>query len=72
MNLPAVPESIDPNAMIVTFGYFECRTCGQRSEVAPANERGTVVTAWDADHKVATGHRRFYLFTVTRQTSQVW
>lgn len=65
-------EDISPNAHEVVAGYFECRTCGDKSETVLGNEKGSLPTVWDADHKSATGHKKFYMWTLRRNTSQVF
>ncbi len=68
---PAPAAGIDPNAVHVEFARHECRTCGEVSDTFDTRGPEVPAASWDAQHATVTGHRRFYLWTITRQTSQV-
>lgn len=65
-------DSIDPNDGHVVLGHFECWDCGERSPWVGSNERGTLVTEWDANRNKQTGHKKFYMWSVTRNTSRLF
>lgn len=71
LNLPVLPEGIDPNQTVVSVVSFECRTCGDRSPWVDGQSDDAVGHAWDGDHADETGHRRFYMWTFQRSTAQV-
>lgn len=71
-NLPALPEDIDPDQPVVSIVSFECRTCGDRSPWVDGESDDAVGHAWDGDHADEKGHRRFYMWTVQRNTAQVF
>ncbi|KUJ70818.1 hypothetical protein ACZ90_00420 [Streptomyces albus subsp. albus] len=69
-NVPALPDDIDPNERIVTFYKAECRTCGHTGPAVRDDDR-KVTASWDSEHFDATGHNKFYLWSVTRQTAEI-
>jgi hypothetical protein len=73
MNQPQyipLPSEIDPDEPVVSMILMECRSCGERSPLL-RNDTGVYAGKWDADHAGKTGHRRFYVWSVRRQASQV-
>jgi len=68
---PAPAAGIDPSAPYVEFARHECRARGEVSGMFDARGPEVPAACWDAQHATATGHRRYYLWTITRQTSQV-
>lgn len=73
-NLPVVafPEGVDPNAPYVSFVKFECRTCSDQSDWMSGDSRDVEEHAWDGEHEAITGHAKFYVWTISRNTAQVW
>lgn len=65
-------DQVSPDAPEVAYGYFECRSCGAVSDWVKANDRGNLPTSWDADHKRIWRHKKFYMWTIQRNTSQVF
>ncbi|WP_172384886.1 hypothetical protein [Streptomyces sp. MNP-20] len=63
---------MDPEEPEVAFVGLECRECGQRSDWERADGRGLFTGPWDGNHKDATGHNRFYLWTIKRNTARVF
>jgi hypothetical protein len=70
--LPAA-INVNPNERIVTFAMFECRVCGERSTWERTDTDGSH-HMWDTEHCDATErkHGKFYMFTLTRNTAQVF
>jgi hypothetical protein len=66
----ALPSEIDPDEPVVSMVSMECRSCGERSPWL-RNDTGVYAGKWDGDHADQTGHRKFYVWKVTRQASQV-
>lgn len=67
--LPALPD-ISPNTPHVAFVMLECRACGTQSPWT-RDDDGTSDHAWSDDHWRGTGHRRYHVFTLTRNTLRV-
>ncbi|WP_063044992.1 hypothetical protein [Nocardia pseudovaccinii] len=65
-------EEIGPDAYEVKFALLECRTCRERGPIARADNHTAEGGMFDVDHAKATGHRNYYLFTITRNTAQVY
>lgn len=63
---------IDPNERVVTFVYMQCRACEDRGPAVRSDDHATPDGSWDYEHRKATGHDRFYLFTLTRQTARLF
>lgn len=71
MNLPALPADIGPDEYEVRFVMHECRGCGERSEWYRA-DTDSAHSGWDGDHaREGKGHRKFYLYSFTRNTAQI-
>ncbi|UQA91657.1 DUF7848 domain-containing protein [Streptomyces halobius] len=66
---PANLPDIGSNEPVVTFVMLECRTCGEHSGWVRSDDQ--MAPAWDGGHFTSTGHTRFYLWSVTRNTAQV-
>ncbi|GAA1918916.1 hypothetical protein [Streptantibioticus ferralitis] len=62
---------IGPNEPVVAFGKLQCRSCLSQSDWFRTDDN-TPHSPWDAKHTEHTGHSRYYLWTVTRQTAQVF
>jgi hypothetical protein len=70
-SLPASLPTIGPNEPHATIAMLECRTCGQHSAWVRTDSDGADNT-WDAGHARATGHRGYYVWTLTRSTARVF
>lgn len=71
-NLPALPDGVDPNARHVEFYTVQCRECGVFGPVANKLDKNDPAHRWDGDHNAATGHRKIYMWTLTRNTGEVF
>lgn len=69
MLLPDMSE-LRANERSVSFVRFECLTCGQLSFWVRSDDDTT--PAWDGEHKIRTGHRKYYLWSINRQIAEVW
>jgi len=67
--VPALPD-IDANKPYVAFVMLQCRACGEHSDWTRADDHGAPPT-WDIDHEAATTHPGFYLWSITRNTSEL-
>lgn len=63
--LAALFADEDPGAFAQRY-QFECHTCDYASPIFDRQES----TAYDDEHRTETGHSTFYLYEVTRSTSQ--
>ena len=72
-NLPARPgEMISPNDPTVAFRMSSCQKCPEHSEWIRDDhqERGELYV-WNDDHRKATGHRDFFMWTLARNTARI-
>ena len=67
--VPALPD-VDASNPHVAFVMLQCRACDACSDWVRVDDHGAPHT-WDVDHEAATTHRAFYLWSITRNTSQV-
>ena len=68
----ALPEDLGPEEN-ATFVFLQCRTCGESGPTERAHrDRGLPEGPWDYNHGQATGHKSFYLFTLTRQNARLF
>lgn len=67
MRLPEIPES-DPH---VEFYAMQCRTCDVMGPWLSVTDGDSTAHLWDTDHAQGTGHKRFYRWSVTRNTASV-
>lgn len=70
-SLPALPEDIDPDAGHVERRAMQCRTCEAFGPVVDMDDKNDPRHLWDSQHYDATGHERFYAWTMTRNTSRI-
>ena len=61
---------VGPDEPVVTFARFSCRGCDAESDWFRSND--PAASPWDLAHKRATGHSKFYLWSITRQTSRIF
>lgn len=70
---PASLPDIDPNEREVAFVALECRTCGEHGPwVRHENRTEDPGAAWDVSHANEAGHTKFYMWTVKRNTAEMW
>lgn len=67
---PDLPAGVDPNAGHVVFVMTECRTCNDRGPLSGPQERAVDTSLWFEGHSAETGHDRFYLWSLTRNTGR--
>ncbi|GLZ81383.1 hypothetical protein Afil01_61900 [Actinorhabdospora filicis] len=70
MYLPEIP-SIAPDLPVAEIYFMHCRTCDAHGPWVGALDYGTRDHLWDLDHRQATGHTKFYRWSVTRQTADI-
>lgn len=70
-SLPALPGDIDPNAPHVERRAMQCRTCAEFGPVTDLADKNDPNHLWDSNHFDATGHEKFYAWTMTRNTSRI-
>lgn len=63
--------AISPDEAQVKFVSFQCRTCDEHGPWVNATDHANAGGVWDANHAAATGHDRFYLWSMTRNTARV-
>ncbi|WP_280185414.1 MULTISPECIES: hypothetical protein [Nocardia] len=66
-----LPDGIGPDEN-VTFVFLQCRTCGEKGPTVRADDHGYPDGPWDYNHGRTTGHKAFYLFTLSRQTARLF
>lgn len=65
-------DRVDPDAGEVKFASFQCRTCDAHGPWANTADKNDPNHAWDSRHCDATGHEKFYMWSITRNTARVF
>ena len=64
-----LPDMIDPEATHVEFRVSQCEQCQEAGPLTLVNNPDWML--WGDAHADATGHKRFYQYTVTRNRGQI-
>lgn len=66
-----LPEPTGPDEPYIEYYAMQCRTCRELGPWLNVTDTAGCGHLWDARHLEATGHRRYYRWTVTRGTALV-
>lgn len=64
----ALPD-LDPTAPYVELRAMQCRACGEMGPAVNTADKHDPNHLWDSHHADATGHHRFYAWTLSRGTA---
>lgn len=72
-NLPALPGDIGPDEPSVSFRMMSCRGCPQLAPwVRDDHAENSELYDWQHAHAQATGHRQYYVWTMSRNTAKTF